>query len=80
LYQFLLLEHAHTHYRCVQISRSASLCAYSEIASAIFLVYSRGFSVSIIVCLLVGPHLLSDLGNKLQLGQLHVGFWRGYCF
>jgi hypothetical protein len=62
------------HYCCVQICRSASLCAYSEIASAIFLVHSRVFSGRIIVCLLVGPNLLSDLGNKLQLGQLHIGF------
>ena len=57
-----------------------SLRAYSEIESAIFLVYSRGFSDRIIFCLLAGPHLLSDLANKLHLGQLHIGFWCGYCF
>jgi hypothetical protein len=41
LYQFLLFELAHMHYRWVQIWRSASLRAYSETASALFLVYSR---------------------------------------
>lgn len=79
LYQFLLFELAYMHYRCVQICRNASLRAYSETASAIF-VYSRVFSGRIICCLLVGPHLLSDLATKLLLGQLHMGFWRGYCF
>jgi hypothetical protein len=77
---FYFFELVHMHYRCVQICRSASLCAYSETASAIFLVYSGVFSSRIIFCLLTVPHLPSDVSDKLQLVQLHIGFWCGHCF